>query len=195
MGKIVNQVELSELLGKSSVTIWEWQEQGLPIKKEGAGRAGHEYDTADVVEWLIQRALTRAGKNKAALELELLELDVRDKRAKDALREKTLVSVQEIQPLWTGRVLAAAAFLSGSQSGLASILEVSPGIEKKREILRGVFAEFLTKLGVDGEAMHREVERLLGSMPAEEAAAFMRRIGADVTPLRAVEPGPVEIAP
>lgn len=176
MAKRVNKAELEQILGLSHTTLTEYQEQGLPIEIRGDRGEEHEYDTAKVVEWLIQRALTRAGKNKSALEIEMLELQVGEARAKAALREQTLVPADRVRPIWESRVLAAAFSLTGRHSRLAGILEATPGIEAKRAILKTEDADFLTKLGVDGERMQRVVDEMLEKLSAGEAEAFLRRL-------------------
>ena len=154
----MNQVELSEILGRDPSTLWEWQDQGLPIKRVGAGRVGHEYDTSEVIAWLIARALERAGSTKAALELEALELDVREKRRRDAERAGALVPADQVAPVWENRVLTAAAYMIGRASRLAGVLEAAAGIEAKRALLKKEDAQFLTHLGVYGEAMQEALE-------------------------------------
>lgn len=182
MGKIVNQAELAEIIGKDPSTIWEWQDQGLPIRKPGAGRAGHEYDAAEVIAWMIGRELSRAGKAEKASEREarlrgdVLELELAEKRA-------VLVPSTEVRPAWEGRVLAAAAYMRSRASQLAGELEATQGLEGKRSLLRKSDAVFLTHLGVDGERMQAEVDALLEKLAAGDAEAFLRRIaGNDIPP-------------
>lgn len=175
MGKVVNQVELAAILGKDPSTVWEWQDQGLPIKRQGAGRAGHEYDTADVIAWLEQRAAARAGKPESGREREarlrgdLMEIELAQKRG-------ALVPADEVRPAWEGRVLAAAFYMTSRHSRLAGMLEATPGIEAKRELLKKEDADFLTKLGVEGERMQAEVDAMLERMAEGEAQAFLRRL-------------------
>ena len=175
MGKIVNQTELAEIFGVSDVTIWDWQSRGLPILKQGARGEANQYDTTAVIEWRIQAARAESGKTEtqrdreARLRGDMIEIDLAKER-------KVLVSANDVEPIWTGFVMSAAAFLSGQHSRLASILEAAPGVDKKREILRGVFADFLTKLGVDGAEMYRQLQELLNKVPKADADDFLRRI-------------------
>lgn len=108
-----------------------------------------------------------------------IQLDNEIKKRVLAEKDRLLVPTAEVEPAWLGRVLAAAAFLSNAHSRLAGLLEAAPGIEGKREVLRIAFHQFLTPLGVNGERIQSEVKRLLASLPPEQAADFMRRIGAD----------------
>jgi len=172
---VVNQSQIADFLGVTEETIRQKQAEGLPYEAGAIGTA-NRYDTARVVEWLIQQALSKAGRSKSALELEALELDVKEKRAKDALREKTLVPVQEIEPTWNNRVMTAAAFMLGRHSQLAGDLDAAQSAEARRGILKRSDAEFLEKLGVDASAMQRELEALLCKVSKDEADALLRRI-------------------
>jgi hypothetical protein len=175
MGKLVNKAALEEFLGLSHTTLTEYQEQGLPILKRGSRGEEHEYDTAEVVKWLIQRELVRAGKGEkpsereARLRGDVLELELAQKR-------DVLVPSTEVQPIWEGRVLAAAAYMRSRASHLAGELEATQGLEGKRALLRKSDAVFLNHLGVDGERMQVEVDALLEKQAAGDADAFLRRI-------------------
>lgn len=187
MGKIVNQGELAEILGKSPTTITEWQAQGLPIKTETPGRVGYEYDTADVIIWIEQRARALAGKaekpneREARLRGDVLELELAEKR-------NVLVPSTEVRPVWESRVLAAAAFQRSRASQLAGELEATPGFEPKRALLRKSDAVFLTHLGVDGERMQAMVDALLERLSSDEADAFLRRLAGHDRPSDSAAP-------
>jgi hypothetical protein len=189
MGKIVNQAELALLLGKSDVTIWEWQKEGLPIARQGVRGTEHQYDSAEVIDWLVKRELARAGKGEKASEREarlrgdVLELELQVKR-------NVLVPFTEVQPTWEGRVLAAAAYMRSRASQLAGDLEAATGIEQKRALLKKADAVFLTHLGVNGARMQDEVEALLEKLAAGDAEAFLQRIASHENNKPDAEPGP-----
>lgn len=175
MGKAVNQTELAEIIGVSDVTLWEWQKEGMPVQEQGVRGTANQYDTKEVIDWCIQRELKRAGKGEtqrdreARLRGDLLEIELAQQRG-------TMVPSDQVKPIWESRVLVAAAFQMSRASRLAAVLEAAPGIEKKREILKAQDAEFLTKLGVDGEAMQVAVEELLMKVSESEAQEFLQRI-------------------
>ena len=175
MGKIVNQTELAELLGVSDVSIWEWQKDGLPIEKRGVRGSANTYDVAAVVEWRIQRALAKAGKGEsqrdreARLRGDMLEIELEEKR-------KVLVSAIDVEPMWTMRVMAAAAYQLSRHSRLATVLEVAPGVEAKRAVLKKEDQEFLERLGVNGAEMHRQIQELLDKQLKADADEFLRKI-------------------
>ena len=62
---------------------------------------------------------------------------------------------------------AAAEFMANRHLRLAETLDVSPGLEAKRNLLKASDAEFLTKLGAAGERLQREVDALLAKLAAQ----------------------------
>ena len=174
---VVNQGQLAEIFGVTDVTIWEWQKQGLPILKQGPRGEANGYEPAAVIAWHVGRELTKAASvsqkdRLARLQGDKLELDLAQQRG-------ILIPVDEIEPLWSSRVLTAAAFMASRHSRLAALLEAASGLEAKREILKREDVEFLKKLGVDGGRMQAEVEKLLEKVSAVEAEAFLQRIRGD----------------
>lgn len=59
MGKLVNKHELSEIVGKSEVTLTTWQKNGMPIKHSGGRGSENIYDTSEVIAWLVRRELEK----------------------------------------------------------------------------------------------------------------------------------------
>lgn len=175
MGKTVNKAQLEEIVGLSHQTLTEYQAEGMPVQKRGARGEENEYDCAAVIAWLIQRALARAGKaesqrdRESRLRGDMLEMEIAEKN-------NVLVPTDQVRPVWENRVLVAAAFMASRASRLAGELEASPGIEAKRSLLKREDAEFLTRLGVDGERMQVLLDELLMKLAAGEAEAFLRRI-------------------
>ncbi len=175
MGKTVNKRELAEILGKSERALTDFQEEGLPIHRKGARGEENEYDTEAVLEWLVQRALARAGKaesqrdREARLRGDMLEIELAEKNG-------SIVPADQVDPIWQSRVLAAAFYIASRHSRLAGLLEATPGIEAKRELLKREDADFLSKLGVEGARMQAEVDAMLERLSADDAAALLRRV-------------------
>lgn len=55
---VVNKQALAEILGKSERTLTTWQKQGMPIAQDGSRGQSNLYDTAEVIDWLVQREIT-----------------------------------------------------------------------------------------------------------------------------------------
>lgn len=176
MGKIVNQTELAEIVGVTDVTLWSWDKEDppIPIAQRGERGTAHSYDTGAVIEWMIMRAVKKVSSETqkdrlVRLQADMLEIEL-------AREKRELVPFNEVEPAWQLRVLSAASFLSSQHSRLAGILEATPGIEGKREVIKEQFTAFLNRLGVDGARMHEQVEELVAKVSASEAEAFFRRI-------------------
>src|SRR5690606_41959639 len=61
MGKRVNKRELAEIFGVSERSFTEYQKDtSFPIAKAGGRGQSNEYDTQDVHEWLMARAVNGA---------------------------------------------------------------------------------------------------------------------------------------
>lgn len=180
MSKVVNQRELAEVFGVSHQTMANWQREGMPVLKQGENGQENQYATAAVIEWYAARTVQKTGVETQRDRLTRLQGD--DLELKLSQQRGELVPAEQIEPVWHSRCLAAAAYLLGQHSRLASILESTPGVEAKREIIKTTFAEFLTKLGHDGAAMQDRVEALLAQLSTERADEFMRTLTGPAAP-------------
>jgi DNA-binding transcriptional MerR regulator len=84
MGKKVNQTELAEIVGTSDVTLWTWQKEGMPVEERNTRGQSHTYDTAAVVQWMIDRAVkkvrTESPRDALALaQTELVRMQIAEK--------------------------------------------------------------------------------------------------------------------
>jgi hypothetical protein len=177
MGRIVNKVELAEILDRSERQLTDDQDQGLPILHRGVRGQEHSYDTAAVIDWLIQRALARTGTTRSQVELEILQLDLKKKRAEDAVREGSLVPADQVAPIWNARVLAAATYMQGRSSRMAGILETVHGIQAKRQALQESDHQFLYHLGVHGERLQGALDAFLAKSDPEAVAELFNAMG------------------
>ena len=78
----LNQQQLAETFGLSDRTIWQWQNEGLPVELPAHG--GNRYRLSDCIEWVVRRRfgdeltcektrLTLAMATKTELETKLLQ--------------------------------------------------------------------------------------------------------------------------
>ncbi len=174
MGQLVNQTELAAILGKSDVTVWEWQKEGLPIESRGQNGQANQYDTEKVIGWLVAREVLKVQNESQRDRLTRLQAD---KLEQELLIEKgQLVPVHEVQPIWKSRVLSAAAFLLSTHSRMAALLDASPTVEEKRQVLRHEHSVFLSKLGTNGKEIQAELDAMMEKLGADEAAKFLNRL-------------------
>lgn len=199
MGKRVNKRELAEIVGYTERALTDFQAESpaLPMVTKGERGEENEYDTEEVIGWLVARAMKKAGGEESQrdrltrLQAEDLEIDLRKKKGE-------IVTVEEIEPTWRERVFGAAGFIASSPSRIAQELEALPGIEAKRKWLKEEFVpSFLTRLGVDGARMQATVEAVQafliklvssGDPNSKEAQALLWRLAGDHDQPGAAEP-------
>lgn len=97
MGKRVNKRELAEIFGISERSFTAYQKDlSFPIAKAGGRGQANEYDTQDVHEWLMARAVNGARHETARERLERIKGD----------REE-LAFAQDIKELVPGELIGA----------------------------------------------------------------------------------------
>ena len=81
----LNQQQLAETFGLSDRTIWQWQNEGLPVELPAHG--GNRYRLSDCIEWVVRRRfgneltyektrLTSAMATKTELETKRLQQEL-----------------------------------------------------------------------------------------------------------------------
>lgn len=85
MGKKVNQTELAEITGVSDVSLWAWQKEGMPVEERNTRGQSNVYDTADVIEWMVSRAVKKVREESprdalARAQTELVQIQIAEKQ-------------------------------------------------------------------------------------------------------------------
>ena len=173
MSREVNQRELSEIFDVSHQTMARWSAEGMPVLARGANGQENAYSVRAVIDWYVARETKKAENETQRDRLTRLQADALERD--NAIADRRVVPAEQIEPIWYGRVFAAAAFLHGQRSRLAALLEAAPGVEAKRAVLGTEFTAFLTKLGVDGERMQADVGHFLEKLSAKDAADLLAR--------------------
>jgi phage terminase Nu1 subunit (DNA packaging protein) len=151
MSKLVSKKELSVLLGKSERTLSEWQKQGLPVVKATAKGLANEYDTAQVINWLLSRydpgsnqgsesgnfeeertRLTKAQADKIELEVKVMQ--------------GKLLPAEEIESVWSDQVIRMRSKLLAMPVKLSVLLIGKDKQADIEQILRKEIHEALTEL-------------------------------------------------
>ncbi len=139
--RALTQKELCDCLGITRATANSWQRKGLPyVARQGSG--GHEYRLPVVAQWLARRS--KAGHEESAVN-QLARARTTLIEMKIAARRLEVVRPADAEEAWRRLVTAARAGLMRVLD-LAPILDASPGIEEKREILDTRIREILTEL-------------------------------------------------
>jgi phage terminase Nu1 subunit (DNA packaging protein) len=96
-GQTVGKREIAEIFGVADTTVDQWIRRGCPIVQRGAKGIQWQINTADVAEWLKQRAIEDVSGDTLADESELKR---RKLAAETAKSELELAKVKgEVVPL------------------------------------------------------------------------------------------------
>lgn len=87
---LVNKSQLAEILGKTPQTLTTWQKNGMPIFAEGRNGQSHQYETADVIQWLISREI-----GKLTIDSDGVVHDYEMERARLTHHQANKVSLEE----------------------------------------------------------------------------------------------------
>lgn len=144
MGKIVNKRDLALIVGTSERTLTDWQRDGMPMLEDNSRGKSNQYDTEQVIRWMVMREMSKLQSETqrdrlARLQADNIELDI-------AVKRGTLVSVDQVLPAWLSMVASAKSYLRAEPDRMAQMLEVTDGVDAKRDLLQETFDEFLRKL-------------------------------------------------
>ena len=106
MGKLVNKRDLSEIIGVSERTFTEWQkEPGFPFEINGGRGVGNSYDTAKVIQWMIERDIARRSAEKPRDRLDRLKADMVEVDLAERLGQ--LAPAALFERAWSDHIIAA----------------------------------------------------------------------------------------
>ncbi len=146
MARIVNKKELSEILGISERTLTEHQKAGLPILVDGVRGSENQYNTADVITWLIERAIN--GKRETSRDrLDRVRADREEIGLAKDLGE--LIPAAELEDAFTSKVIAVKNLLLQGDAKLKTELDALYNIEIDIELLNDNTRNILTQLSED----------------------------------------------
>lgn len=145
MGKAVNKAELAEILGMSERTLTTWQEDAaFPIKRRGERGESNEYDTAEVIDWWLQREIIKIRVENPKDRLARLQSDEIELRLQE--RRGELIPAAAVEPTWAAYVGAARSYLRSESRGLAESCLAAGDLEKIVDLITETHDEFLLKL-------------------------------------------------
>lgn len=146
MARIVNKKDLSEILGISERTLTEHQKAGLPILVDGVRGSENQYDTADVITWLIERAIN--GKRETSRDrLDRVRADREEIGLAKDLDE--LIPAAELEDAFSAKVIAVKNLLLQGDAKLKTELDALHDINIDIEFLNDNTRNILTQLSED----------------------------------------------
>lgn len=142
---LVNKRELSDILGVSERSLTEWQKEGLPVAKYADSRGqANEYDTKNVIAWLIAREIGNYVKEKPRDRLDRLKADAIELDIKERTGE--LAPAALFERAWGDHILAARTEFLTMPEVLASELSALSGCQIDPDIIQTHINRALEKL-------------------------------------------------
>lgn len=143
-GKTVNKRELSEILGVSERSLTDWQATGMPMLINAGRGASNEYDTAQVIDWMIQRAKAGASRETQSERLARIRADREELALARELDE--VAPAIDFERVWEEHILAARSRLLLLVDQLAVQIETQYGIKVDLLLLQAPVDQALKEL-------------------------------------------------
>jgi len=150
MGKKVNKRELSEIIGYSERTLTEWQkDKTFPLELDGGRGGSNLYDTVDVIEWHLKRALSGAENETARERKDRLGGDEIELRLAEASGQ--LIPAEGVEQRLTDAVMAARTEILNGDDKLKTELDILYGIDLDIDLLNEHSRAVLSQLSAYGQ--------------------------------------------
>lgn len=142
---LVNKRELSDILGVSERSLTEWQKEGLPVASYADSRGkANEYETKNVIAWLIAREIGNYIKEKPKDRLDRVKADEIELRIKERTGE--LAPAALFERAWGDHILAARTEFLTMPEVLASELSALSGCQIDPDVIQIHINRALEKL-------------------------------------------------
>jgi terminase small subunit / prophage DNA-packing protein len=135
----VNQRQLSEIFGVSTVTLLEWQREGMPYAPAATNGLENQYDTVQCIAWYAKRSIDKAGANSSRDRLD----EVRAQREQLALERDLgrVIYTDDVEPAFSDYVLGLDQVLSGIPERYVGLLEQQREPEEIYRLLKTAMDE------------------------------------------------------
>lgn len=146
MGRQVSKAELAEIVGRDERTLSRWQNEGMPVLEIGLGRGNeNQYDTEEVIAWLMQLAALNGKKESVRDRLDRIKGD-REELALAKDLEEVVVAAELIERFETMVSAAKVELLNTYPENLASDLSTRYGVEVDEQLIRDPLEAILREL-------------------------------------------------
>jgi phage terminase Nu1 subunit (DNA packaging protein) len=148
-GRIVGRPELCQTFGITKYEAEKWVQAGCPVVERPSGPGGEwRFDTADVADWLAQRALAAAGLKKP-LDLESERARLAREQAdaqelKNAQARGELLPANEVEGLWQSAAGRCRSILLGIPNSSAERIVLIARREETAEAAARAVRDLLT---------------------------------------------------
>jgi len=145
MGLKVNKRELAEIIGVSERSLTEWQGQGMPIEVSAGRGSSNQYDTATIINWMIERAKAGSARESARDRLDRVKAD-REELALAKDLEQVVIAADLIERFEAMITAAKVELLNTLPDNLASDLSARYGVEVDDQLIREPIEAILRKM-------------------------------------------------
>lgn len=142
MARIVGQEQIAGIFGVAPKTIVEWQEQGFPIAQRGRPGVPSEYETAECINWLVDREVKKVQAEKPQDRLARVQADKIE--MENAERRGQLIPADMLEPKLKAAFLVARTKWLDAVPRLAR--ELPEDAVAREALLQGEFETFLHTL-------------------------------------------------
>ena len=177
---IVNKRELAEIVGKSQQTLTTWQKNGMPISADGANGTANLYDTAEVIQWMIQREIERRITDHGGSEAEFYDYEMERARLThhqaniaaldEQVKEGRLIPAEVVQGAWDDFVAAFRAKTLSIPTKAAHHFITLSDLNQIQDCLKEHLNEALAELA-DYDPEHYGIQPVATGRTAGRAAA------------------------
>lgn len=193
---IVNQTELCEILGKTAKTLNAWIDAGLPVLHRGGHGSPNQYDTEQVIGWMIQREIGKLSVhddgtvyNFEAEKARLTHEQAEKVAMENSVRRGELVDTGLVAGWWASIITNAKQRLLAIPTKAAPLVLGRSSMPEVRDQLETLINEVLLELsttdplasssGDEGvEAAAKADSESVGGPEAEAKPRSKRRAGA-----------------
>lgn len=193
---IVNQTELCEILGKTAKTLNAWIDAGLPVLHRGGHGSPNQYDTEQVIGWMIQREIGKLSVhddgtvyNFEAEKARLTHEQAEKVAMENMVRRGHLVDTEKVAGWWASIITNAKQRLLAIPTKAAPLVLGLKTLPEVRDQLETTINEVLLELsttdpvagGSGDEGMEAATEadgEPVGGPQAEVKPGGKRRAGA-----------------
>ena len=168
----VTKAQLAEFVGRDERTLTRWQNEGMPVLEFGLGRGNeNEYETTDVIRWMIDRALN-GGQESAKDRLDRIRGD-REELAYAKDLEEVVVADELLSRFEAMIVAAKGELLNTLPDQIATDLSARYDIDIDEALIRDPIDQVLRNMANydpddDPESADGDFDQLSDSEEADD---------------------------
>ena len=193
-GMTVNKRQLAEILDVSERTLTEWQRAGMPMVINAARGHENQYNSAAVIQWLMERSAAGAARESQRERLDRIRAD-REELALARDLDQTALR-EDFEAVWVPHIESARAELLQISDALVIEIQAVYGIEVDPDLIDRQIEVALSRLANhddsdqpddsppddgDGEEDAGDCAQSLGAPAADEHSRMGGSISLPVT--------------